>query len=352
MNIKTKGYWLGAFLAAICVFSSCTKNDDANDENTVSNNYIVVQSSVLMSGNSQSQKIDLEANCQWKVSYDKGSWTDLEVSPIEGNGNTTVIISSSLNNTESDRYVDLKFSTIDGDLPRVCKVTQQMGDFKAELAFESLESNTVTIPYTGQDKEFTVVSNTSWDADIEFSDEDAKNPWCRLVNDVGTLNGHFTAVVNENQTSEKRTATIKVATKNVNGDKKDISVIVEQSAAPLPVATLGASYGEDGVTISINGKVSSASIFNLVDYGYCISREDENENPPRTQISLMTSSTGSVTEADISTSFTKEDGYTYYICSYAKTIVGITYSDVVELKLPGNTPGNDDNTSPPLSRKQ
>ena len=65
----------------------------------------------------------------------------------------------------------------------------------------------------------------------------------------------------------------------------------------------------------------------------------------------MPSSTGSVTEAEISTSFKKEDGFTYYICSYAKTIVGTTYSDVVELKLPGNTPGNDDNTSPSLTRK-
>ena len=154
MNIRSKGYWLGALLAATCVFSSCTKNDDANDENTVSNNYIIVKSSVLMSGNSQSEKIDLEANCEWKVEYQKGSWTDLIVSPTSGNGNTTVIIESSVNNTEADRYVDLKFSTVDGDLPRVCKVTQQMGDFVAELAFESLEGNTVTIPYTGQEKDF------------------------------------------------------------------------------------------------------------------------------------------------------------------------------------------------------
>jgi hypothetical protein len=96
--------------------------------------------------------------------------------------------------------------------------------------------------------------------------------------------------------------------------------------------------------------VYSASIFDLVDFGYCISREDENQNPPRNQISLMSSSTGSVKESPISASFKKEDGYTYYICSYAKTIVGTTYSDVVEIKLPGNTPGNDDNTSPELSR--
>lgn len=350
MNIRCKGYWLGALLAATCVFSSCTKNDDANDENTVSNNYIIVKSSVLMSGNSQSEKIDLEANCEWKVEYQKGSWTDLIVSPTSGNGNTTVIIESSVNNTEADRYVDLKFSTVDGDLPRVCKVTQQMGDFVAELAFESLEGNTVTIPYTGQEKDFSIISNTTWDADIEFSGEDAKNPWCYLVNDEGSLNGHFTVSVTENQTNAKRAATIKVATKNVNGDKKTISVVVEQNAAPMPVATLKASYAEDGVTISITGEVYSASIFDLVDFGYCISREDENQNPPRNQISLMSSSTGSVKESPISASFKKEDGYTYYICSYAKTIVGTTYSDVVEIKLPGNTPGNDDNTSPELSR--
>ena len=353
MNIKIKGYWLGALLAATCVFSSCTKNDDANDENIVSNNYIVVQSTVNMSGNSQSTKIDLEANCQWKVSYEKGSWTDLMVTPSEGTGSTTVIIESSVNNTESDRYVDLKFSTIDGDLPRVCKVTQSAGDFVAELGFENLDGEKYNASYEESSKSITIKSNTSWEDDIIFeTDEEDRNPWCYLTDEKGTGNGHFTIVITGNQTSVKRTAGVIVATSNKSGQQKYISMIVEQNAAPLPVATLGASYAEDGVTISINGKVSSASVYNLVDYGYCISRDDENENPPRTQISLMPASTGSVTEAEISTSFTKEDGYTYYICSYAKSIVGTTYSDVVELKLPGNTPDNDDNTPPILTRKK
>ncbi len=352
MSIKTKGYWLGAMLAATCVFSSCTKNDDANDENIVSNNYIVVQSTVNMSGNSQSQKIDLEANCQWKVTYEKGSWTDLVVNPTEGTGSTTIIIQSSVNNTEADRYVDLKFSTIDDDLPRVCKVTQSAGDFVAKLEFDNLKSKTDTIAYTGQERQYTIVSNTSWDADLEFTEEEAKNPWCYLVDDEGSENGHFSVIVSKNNTANSRSVPIKVTTKNVSGNPEKRSITIFQEAAPLPLATLDASFAKDGVTITISGKVTSRSIFDLVDYGYCISREDENENPPRTQISLMPSSEGSVTEADILTSFTKEDGYTYYICSYAKTIVGTTYSDVVELKLPGNTPDNDDNTSPLLSRKQ
>lgn len=346
MNIRTKSYWLGALLAATCVFSACTTSDDANDENTVSNNYIIVKSSVLMSGNSQSEKINLEANCEWKVEYEKGSWTDLIVSPTSGTGNTTVIIETTVNNTEADRFVDLKFTTVDGDLPRVCKVTQQMGDFVAELEFESLEGNSVTFPYDGQEKEFSVVSNTKWDADIEFSTEDAKNPWCYLVNDEGSLIGHFTVVVNENQTNVKRSAAIKVSTKNVNGDKKTISVNIDQDPAPMPTATVEASVAEDGVTISFNGKVASGSKYNLTDYGYCISREPN----PREKNSLLTG--GSVTEKNISSTTKQEDGYTYYICTYATTVVGTTYSEDYPVTLPGATPGNDDNPSPSLTRKK
>ena len=346
MNIKTKGYWLGALLAAICVFSGCTKNDDANDENIVSNNYIVVQSTVNMSGNSQSSKIDLEANCQWKVTYDKGSWNDLMVTPSEGTGSTTVIIESSVNNTESDRYADLKFSTIDGDLPRVCKVTQSAGDFVAELAFESLESNTVTIPYDGHERQFTVASNTSWDADIEFEGEDASNPWCYLVNDEGNLNGHFSVVVIENQYNTVRRATVKVSTKNRTGEKRIISLVLEQNAAPVPTATIKATRAEDAVTISIEGSVASGSIFDLTDYGYCIGKSPN----PRDKISKLSGE--SAKTASFSDTRKEEDGYTYYICAYATTIVGTTYSADVEIQLPGATPGNDDNVSPSLTRKK
>ncbi len=347
MNIKTKGYWLGALLAAMCVFSSCTKNDDANDENIVSNNYIVVQSTVNMSGNSQSTKIDLEANCQWKVSYDKGSWTDLMVTPSEGTGSTTVIIESSVNNTETDRYVDLKFSTIDGDLPRVCKVTQSAGDFVAELEFENLEGEKFTAPYEETSKSITIKCNTTWEADVVFgTDEEDRNPWCYLTDEKGSGNGHFTMVITDNQTSVKRTAGIIVATSNKSGQQEFISMIVEQNAAPLPTATVKSTVGQDGVTISINGKVSSGSKYDLTDYGYCISREPN----PRDKISML--SGGSAAEGTFSTTTKQEDGYTYYICAYATTIIGTTYSDDYSVTLPGATPGNDDNVSPSLARKK
>ena len=347
MNIKTKGYWLGALLAATCVFSGCTKNDDANDENIVSNNYIVVQSKVNMSGNSQSTKIDLEANCQWKVTYDKGSWTDLIVTPSEGTGSTTVIIESSVNNTESDRYVDLKFSTIDGDLPRVCKVTQSAGDFVAELEFENLSGERFTAPYEETSKSITIKCNTTWEADVIFeTDEEERNPWCYLTDEKGTGNGHFTIVITDNQTSVKRSAGIIVATSNKAGQQEFISMIVEQNAAPLPTATVEGSVGQDGVTISINGKASSGSKYSLTDYGYCISREPN----PREKISMLSGS--SATENTFSTTTKQEDGYTYYICAYATTIVGTTYSEDYPITLPGATPGNDDNVSPSLARKK
>lgn len=347
MNIVRKSYWLGALLAATCVFSACTSNDDANDENTVSSNYIVVSSKVSMSGNSQAATVDVTSNCHWKVSYDKGSWTDLIVTPTEGTGNAVVTIESSINNTESDRVVVLNFSADDGSLPRACTVTQSAGDFQAELEFENLEGEKFTAPYEETSKSITIKCNTSWEADVIFeTDEEERNPWCYLTDEKGSGNGHFTIVLTDNQTSVKRSAGVIVATSNKAGQQEFISMIVEQNAAPLPTATVEAKVAEDGVTLSIDCKVSSGCRYNLTDYGYCISR---NPNP-RDKISQV--SGASVTEKDFSITTTQEDGYTYYICAYATTVVGTTFSEDYPVTLPGSTPGNDDNTSPVLARKQ
>ena len=347
MNIVRKSYWLGALLAATCVFSACTSNDDANDENTVSSNYIVVSSKVSMSGNSQAATVDVTSNCHWKVSYDKGSWTDLIVTPTEGTGNTVVTIESSVNNTESDRVVVLNFSADDGSLPRACTVTQSAGDFQAELEFENLEGEKFTSSYEETTKSITIKCNTSWEADVIFeTDEEERNPWCYLTDEKGSGNGHFTIVLTDNQTSVKRSAGVIVATSNKAGQQEFISMIVEQNAAPLPTATVEAKVAEDGVTLSIDCKVSSGCRYNLTDYGYCISR---NPNP-RDKISQV--SGASVTEKDFSITSTQEDGYTYYICAYATTVVGTTFSEDYPVTLPGSTPGNDDNKSPVLARKQ
>lgn len=347
MNIVRKSYWLGALLAATCVFSACTSNDDANDENTVSSNYIVVSSKVSMSGNSQAATVDVTSNCHWKVSYDKGSWTDLIVTPTEGTGNTVVTIESSINNTESDRVVVLNFSADDGSLPRACTVTQSAGDFQAELEFENLEGEKFTAPYEETSKSITIKCNTSWEADVIFeTDEEERNPWCYLTDEKGTGNGHFTIVLTDNQTSVKRTAAIIVATSNKAGQQEFISMIVEQNAAPLPTATVEAKVAEDGVTLSIDCKVSSGCRYNLTDYGYCISR-NPNPRDKKSQVSGA-----SVTEKDFSITTTQEDGYTYYICAYATTVVGTTFSEDYPVTLPGSTPGNDDNKSPVLARKQ
>jgi hypothetical protein len=347
MNIVRKSYWLGALLAATCVFSACTSNDDANEENTVSSNYIVVSSKVSMSGNSQAATVEVTSNCHWKVSYEKGNWADLIVTPTEGTGNTVVTIESSVNNTESDRVVVLNFSADDGSLPRACTVTQSAGDFQAELEFENLEGEKFTSSYEETTKSITIKSNTTWEADVIFeTEEEDRNPWCYLADEKGSGNGHFTIVVTDNQTSSKRSAVIRVATSNKSGQQKFISMIVEQNAAPLPTATIEGTVGEgeDGVTISINGKVSSGSKYNLTDYGYCISRDPK----PREKKSMLLE--GSVKETTFSTTSKQEDGYTYYICAYATTVVGTTYSEDYPVTLPGSTPGNDDNPSPNLTR--
>ena len=241
--------------------------------------------------------------------------------------------------------VVLNFSADDGSLPRACTVTQSAGDFQAELSFENLEGEKFTSSYEETTKSITIKSNTTWEADVIFeTEEEDRNPWCYLADEKGSGNGHFTIVVTDNQTNAKRSAGIIVATSNKAGQQQYTSMIVEQNAAPMPSASIEGTVGEDGVTISINGKVASGSKYNLTDYGYCISRDPK----PREKKSMLLE--GSVKETTFSTTSKQEDGYTYYICAYATTVVGTTFSEDYPVTLPGSTPGNDDNPSPNLTR--
>ena len=341
MNIRKRGYWFAALLTATFALPSCTTNEDANEENIVSSNYIVVASATSMTANTPTAIISVTSNCHWQVTVDKSSWSDLNVSPLEGTGNGSVIIETTVNNTEGDRAAVLTFTNDDGTLTRTNTLTQSAGDFQATLSLEGLEQ--IDLSYEELTRDVTVVCNTSWTTEVEIA---GGGTWCTLLNGEGTGNGKFSVVITDNQSASARTANLKVTTKNRSGNPVNVTVPITQSGAPMPDATVEATLASDGVTVSITGKVYSRSKYNLTDYGYCISRSPQ----PRDHVSVM--SGGSSVEGDINVSTELEDGYTYYICTYAQSTIGTTYSADYSITLPGSTPSNNDNTSPSLIRNK
>ena len=348
MNIQSKGYWFAALLAAMFALSSCTKNDDANEENIVSSNYIVVASSTSMTANTPTAVITVTSNCHWRISVEKGSWSDLNISPLEGDNSSNVIVETSVNNTEGDRSAVLTFSNEDGTLTRTCTITQSAGDFQATLSLENLES--MDVNYESLTRDINVLCNTSWSAEAPSADT-----WCTLMNNEGTNNGKFSIAISDNQSAASRTTSLKVVTKNRSGNQLTVTVPVTQAGAPVPEATVNATFDKDattneGIPVTITGKAYSRSKYNLTEFGYCISRSANPRIDSAEKTEKFTGSSSSL-EGDINATVVLEDGYTYYICTYARSVVDIKYSEDYPLTLPGNAPGNDDNSSPSLTRK-
>lgn len=343
MRIRAKIYWLAALFATTGVLSSCTSNDDANEENIVSSNYIVVPSAISMTANTKMSTIDVTSNCTWHVSIEQSSFSDLNVSPITGTGNVKLVVETSANNTEGDRMAIIQISSEDQQLSRSCTVTQSAGDFQAELSLEEIAEGKklekIDVEYDSITRDVTIICNTSWL--VEKPDVD----WCSVINGEGVNNGKFSVVILENSSKEARSTSVRVVTQNRSGQQIPLSIPINQKGAPSPSASVSASLADDGVTITINGTAYSGTKYNLTDYGYeIVSKHD----------SIHTSmlSGGSVREKSFTATVKEEDGYVYTIRAFATTIVGTEYSKPFELPLPGKEPNNGDNTSPELSRKK
>lgn len=111
------------YLAMTMAFVACGGGDDSGSEPiVVSNDYISVStSSIQLPGDESEQELKITANCNWSVSSDV-DW--ISVSPSFGNGNSTVIVSASLNSTGSERMGTVTVRTDKSKLEKKIKVTQ------------------------------------------------------------------------------------------------------------------------------------------------------------------------------------------------------------------------------------
>lgn len=357
MNIKVKIYWLATLFAVTGVFSACTTNNDANEENLVSDKYLIVDTKKQVTANSTLTVVELVSNCKWKVDYTTNvEWPGLNIDPMSGEGNANIRVTVNANETDADRAVVLNFIAEDEQLNKTCEIIQTVGDFEGKLILAG--SDEVTVDYEGKPKDnqsgsytdaYTVIieeCNTSWTAEV-LTDDDGT--WCELLDNRGQKKGSFGVKFSENQTDRDRKAVVTVMTTNSAGTQAYDGIIFTQEGAPKPFALVDSvKKDKDGVAITIYGTVKSRSKYELTEYGYIITSE---KNKDYTNFSKKVSSGDSQTEATFTEVIKLEDGYDYVIKSYAKTRVGISESDPYPISLDGDEPNNNDNPWQPLARK-
>lgn len=334
--------WFVALLAVGSAFLSCSKNTELEEGETVTKDYIMVEDNQSFSANTTSYLLNIQSNCNWTMAA-SGNWEGLSFDRTSYNESAgkpesiNIVITTEKNNKPDDRSCVLVFSNTDGSFKRTITLTQTAGDFVVEMDVDPTE---ISVIAAGDKKDFKVECNTDWTVSVN-----SEATWCIPDKVNGTNRETVSLTIQPNQTSNQRIAKITIASGNRKGNKKEMIVTVTQEAAtaPSPVIT-SAKAGDDLKSIICSATFNS--MYDVTEYGYCIGLTEN----PTTEHQLGTDG-GTKKDFNFTVSDNIEDGRTYYIRAYAKSVVGIGYSENYPVSVKGDTPSNDDNNKPNLSKK-
>ena len=227
-------------------------------------------------------------------------------------------------------YVSTVHSTnSDGTISRNVTVTQssdpnaetKTADFQVSPKELTAEAPAGTVPFSiVGDAKWTLSSNTSWATPNVLT---------------GEGNATITVSLKDNTSEEAREATI-----TISSSSKTETVTIRQSAATKPVLS-GLQVNNNQKT-SVDVTFDYTSMFPVTEYGVCYNTTGEP-----TINDTRKSESGSATQGSPTFSLTDLTvGTTYYVRAYAKSAVGIQYSETVTITTANNWPGGDDNVPP------
>ncbi|MBR1410651.1 MAG: BACON domain-containing protein [Prevotella sp.] len=343
--IKKNCFWLSVLLVAGIAFLSCAKNtDDLAEGETVTKDYIMVEDNQSFTANTTSYLLNVQSNCNWTLqitnqweglSFDRNSYTE-----ATGNAESiNIVVTTAKNNKPDDRSCTLVFSNADGTFKRTITLTQTAGDFNVEMEVDPTE---ISVIAAGEKKDFVVNCNTDWTVEVN-----KEATWCILDRATGTERQTVSMTIQPNQTNAERQAKITIASGNRKGNKVELQVTVTQSAATLPDIRVDEAKASLE-SMSISGKISFDSMYDVDEYGYYLICPDINLSEKH-QVG-----TGGGTKGNFSFTVSDniEDGRVYYIRAYATSVVGVGYSNDYPVTIKGDIPGSGDNNKPNLSRKK
>ena len=332
--MKTKIFFtILAALPLVAGLSGC-KSDDETQAKPAKEILKVEGGNIEIRANEETKEVAITADCAWTVTYDGGDFGNaLTVQPLKGNGNGVLVITTNQNSSMSDRNASI-ILTSDGGLKQKISVRQTSSDpgmtvTKKLYEFEAIPSASQLL---------TITSNTNWNITMPSGVN-----WIHLSQTSG--NGGSSAVeitCDEIQTDADRSATftIQYGSSSTEIEVRQVGKTnITLSATPAELETFSPEGGVQMVKVTSNAAwrafvPSSAQGWLHIEPAEGVGNGeirvtcDENKATDRDRMTVLIIVAGSQNpqQAD----------------------VFVQQSPSAEV----NTPGENDNPDPQLSRKK
>ena len=317
-----------SFSVALLLLLACGGGGDAGGGSATGGNEFLNVKDVDIPGGNTTATLSISAsqNCDWTVTWSE-SWIR-SIMPSKGRGtqNVTITVTANPSSTES-RTCLIEVANADRTIVRNVTITQSPNETLTDFRLSTTEltvnapAGTVQFNIIG-DAQWTIASNKNWATPNTMS---------------GAGNASISVSLADNTSEETREATI-----TVSSNSKSESITIRQGAATKPTVTaLNANY--DGKTSAVVS-FSYNSMFPVTEYGVCYNTTGQPAVSDAHQ-----SETGSATQGTPTVSLTGLSySTTYYVRAYARSAVGITYSEQASFTTANNWPGGDDNVTPDI----
>ena len=205
--MKTKIFFtILAALPLVAGLSGC-KSDDETQAKPAKEFLKVEGGDIEIRANEETKEVAITADCAWTVTYDGGDEADggfgnkITVQPLKGNGNGVLVITTNQNTSMSDRNASI-ILTSDGGLKQKISVRQTSSDPGMTVTKKLYEFD--AIPSASQ--LLTITSNTNWSITLPSGVD-----WIHLSQASGNSGSSAVEITcDEIQTDSDRSATFTI----------------------------------------------------------------------------------------------------------------------------------------------
>lgn len=213
---------------AVLTLVSCGSEDEIPAGVIPSNEFFkIVGDTITIDGQATETSFSVTADCAWSIVTN--GWSDLHATPDRGEGNQTVKIVTSTNDTPQMRKGTLTITTNEG-ITKVITVQQLAGNIQLDVS-----SRELNFGINGGSTEVAVTSNTIWTVA-------GGTDWCRVDKTSGTGNAAFTVTADKSDEKKERNATFSIT---AQGSTTPITINVSQSNKEMTLSVSPESLSFD-----------------------------------------------------------------------------------------------------------